>query len=422
MKIEKKVLNEALKVLGKVVCQTSPVELYQMIRFVGNADGVKAMATDGIETVTVKLDVTSETEIDFCVAYRDLKDLVRICRNEELDLTGKVMEYPVMEEVALDAMTTELPKDFTELLALAAPIINRNEFRRVLHGVNLSADGVTVTDGKQLLHLPCPLALEKDVTIPFPSAILTLKSEEGGTLKIWTNLFRIEIGNFLWQSKLLEGQYPNWKTVIPSADDLDYSITLHEPEKVLNWVKMIPSQKSTNGVELAVMSDETLTLISSIQPEFKLNTTVTMSGPMSKIALILDREILLRMLLQGYTTFKAHSEKFSPVVAIGGAGQYIAMPIRTIPKIQTANSIEPNKEEKKMEIANPVVEQSIAPVVNPLDELGTAIEDFKLKIKAMFDESTALSRKVKEISILQKQKERDFIQAKRAIERIRMAI
>ena len=81
MKIEKKVLNEALKVLGKVVCQTSPVELYQMIRFVGNADGIKAMATDGIETVTVKLDATSETEIDFCVAYRELKDLVRIGRS-----------------------------------------------------------------------------------------------------------------------------------------------------------------------------------------------------------------------------------------------------------------------------------------------------------------------------------------------------
>ena len=75
-----------------------------------------------------------------------------------------------------------------------------------------------------------------------------------------------------------------------------------------------------------------------------------------------------------------------------------------------------------MEIANPVVEQPIAPVANPLDELGVAIEDFKLKIKAMFDESTMLSRKVREISIAQKQKERDFIQAKRAIERIRMAI
>ena len=31
MKIEKKVLNEALRVLGKVVCQTSPVELHRSV-------------------------------------------------------------------------------------------------------------------------------------------------------------------------------------------------------------------------------------------------------------------------------------------------------------------------------------------------------------------------------------------------------
>ena len=61
-----------------------------------------------------------------------------------------------------------------------------------------------------------------------------------------------------------------------------------------------------------------------------------------------------------------------------------------------------------MEIENNVVEQT-APVVNPLDELGAAVEEFKLKIKAMFDESTALSRKVKEVALIQKQKERDFI-------------
>ena len=422
MKVEKKVLNEALRMLGKVVCQTSPIELYRSVRFVGNADGVTAMATDGIETVSVKLETMTETEVDFCLPFRELKDLIRINRSETLDLEGTYIEFPNIEEPELDAVVTELPENFTELLSLAAPIINRNEFRRVLHGVNLSADGVTVTDGKQLLHLPCPLELAKDVTLPFPSALLAVKLENSGTLKLWNNLFLMEIGNVSWQGKLLEGQYPNWKTVIPTEENLDYCITLLEPEKVLNWVKMIPGQKTTNGIEIAIISNESVTLISNIQPEFKLNTTVTMSGPMSKIALILDREILLRMLLQGYTTFKAHSEKFSPVVAAGGAGQYIAMPIRTIPKIQTANSIELNKEEKKMEIANPVVEQNIAPVVNPLDELGTAIEDFKLKIKAMFDESTALSRKVKEISILQKQKERDFIQAKRAIERIRMAI
>ena len=49
MKIEKKNLNEALKVLGKVVSQTSPVEVQKSIRFVGDQNGVTAMATDGIE-------------------------------------------------------------------------------------------------------------------------------------------------------------------------------------------------------------------------------------------------------------------------------------------------------------------------------------------------------------------------------------
>ncbi len=59
---------------------------------------------------------------------------------------------------------------------------------------------------------------------------------------------------------------------------------------------------------------------------------------------------------------------------------------------------------------------------NPLDELATAIDEFKTRLRAMFDESTLLSRKVKEVALSQKQKERDFTQAKRTLERIRMAI
>ena len=58
--------------------------------------------------------------------------------------------------------------------------------------------------------------------------------------------------------------------------------------------------------------------------------------------------------------------------------------------------------------------------LNPLDDLSASIEAFKLKLKASFEEVAALARKVKEVQIAQKQKERDFIQAKRAIERIRM--
>ena len=442
MRIEKKTLNDALRVLGKVVCQTSPIELYQSVRFVGDADGITAMATDGVETVSVQIEAVTETEVDFCLPFRELKDLIRINRSETLDLEGTYIEFPNIEEPELDAVVTELPENFTELLSLAAPIVNRNEYRRVLQGVNLSADGITATDGRLLLHLDCPLNLEKNLTIPFPSVLLAMKNNESGMMKVWKNQFQIEIGNVKWTGKLIEGQYPDWRTVIPAEQNLDYSITLHEPEKVIAWVKMIPSQKTTNGVELEVNPDRSVTLISCLQTEFKLNAEATFTGVMPQATLILDREILLRMLLQGYTMFKANSGGAVPVIASGGAGQYIAMPIRAIPKIKPVEQTETietqteehiNKEEPKMEmnhgmriVSAPVQttaqNQEPEAVLNPLDELSNCIEAFKLNVKTIADEAAQLARKVKEVQIAQKQKERDFIQAKHAIERIRMAI
>ena len=50
--------------LGKVVSQTSPVEVQKSIRFVGDANGVTAMATDGIEVISLVIEATTEHEID----------------------------------------------------------------------------------------------------------------------------------------------------------------------------------------------------------------------------------------------------------------------------------------------------------------------------------------------------------------------
>ena len=152
------------------------------------------MATNGVETVSVILDAFAETEIDFCVPFKELKDLVRIGRSETIELTGKFIEFPELEEPSADAISAILPVNFGELLTQAAPIVDRTGYRRILHGINLSNAEITVTDGKQLLHLPCVLSLPKDVTIPFPSALLAAKTSEMGTLQVWDKFFQIEIG------------------------------------------------------------------------------------------------------------------------------------------------------------------------------------------------------------------------------------
>ena len=154
MRVEKRVLNDALRVLGKVVCQTSPVELYRSVRFVGDENGVLAMVTDGVETVSVAVDAFADAEIDFCVPFKELKDLVRMGRSETIELSGTYIEFPELEEPSADAISAILPVNFGELLTQAASVVDRSNYRRLLQGINLSHAGVTATDGKQLLHLP----------------------------------------------------------------------------------------------------------------------------------------------------------------------------------------------------------------------------------------------------------------------------
>ena len=60
--------------------------------------------------------------------------------------------------------------------------------------------------------------------------------------------------------------------------------------------------------------------------------------------------------------------------------------------------------------------------LDPMEELNHGIDELRGKLKLLLDETGMLTRKVKEAVLKQKQKERDFILAKRAIERIKMAI
>ena len=426
MRIEKKVLNDALRILGKMVCQTSPAKVFRGVRFIGTPGDVLAMATDSVEQVSLRIDAEVEGTEDFVVEYRALREMVRTAKGSRIELKGRKVEYPAQEAVPADATVVELPVEFAELLASAAPIINRNEPRAVLRGVNLSKDGITVTDGKQLLNLPCSLALKESITIPFPSALLAARLHDAGTLAAWTSgnsrLFQITIGDFVWCGKAPSGNYPNWKQVIPADNALDYSITFHEPKQVIDFLKTVPDHEPYHGIELNV-TPEGVSVIPLDYPDMHLEAIADHAGVRPRAVLVLNKHILLRMLAQGYCTFRANSDGLIPVVAEGGYGRYLAMPIRSIPG-KYEKSIQPKQEQKKMETTeNKVVESNDpVPAASPLEELSSNVEELRSKLKHLLDESGILIRKVKEVTLLQKQKEREFVQTRRRLERIKMAM
>ena len=284
MKIRKSVLLEALKVLGKVVAQTSPEEVVRSVRFVGDGGRLRLMATDGVECVAVSVEYEVAEAVDFAVEYRALRELIRSTRGGEVEVIGKQLEWPELEAVPEEAVKVELPATFGELLALAAPVTDRDGARLILRGVNLSPEGITATNGKELLHLPCPLAIPEEVTLPFPLALLTAKPAAPGVLHLWSRrnerLFRIEIGGFLWQGRALSGKFPAWKQVIPSGNALDYSLEFFEPERIIAFLKTVPDHEPFHGIELNV-TPRGVTLVPVDTPEMSFETDAEFwgSGP-----------------------------------------------------------------------------------------------------------------------------------------------
>jgi len=240
--------------------------------------------------------------------------------------------------------------------------------------------------------------------------------------------FSIIVGPWCWTGKALQGIYPNWKQVIPESNALTRSITFppESAQKLEAFLKNVPDDPQNNAVELSDGSGMTLDVSASGE---KTCVTAEFTGDWTQ-SLALSKTVLLRLLREGHTRIQC-GDGHVPILALGGGGRYIAMPMyqpRTEPKENT--QIQPEKEETQMENTEmkvvPAPVQAVTPkqepeaALNPLDDLSAAIEAFKAKLKASFDEVAALARKVKEVQISQKQKERDFILARRAIERIRM--
>ena len=442
MKISKNEIASALVALGKLVCRTSPVEVYRSLQIESKENQIKFQTVAVGESLTYTIPVEETVEFSVIVNFDEFRTIVRACRNKALTLEyidGKfsvenclihtiTADWP--EEAQVDNGTASaLPKGFVGQLATLAQIIDRKDYRPILQGIHFCKDGMVTTNGKELLHIEMPLAID-DLTIPFPHALIATKSEDCGKVTTWGDReFRFEFGNWCWTGKGLCGSYPNWHRVIPNTIELNHVVNLDADRaaQLAIFLRNVPDDMPQEYWVQLYMGDDHASLDVKVGT---MQTSVAAEFPddWGDFTVSIDRKILLHLLGEGHTRIAfGHSD--APFVAVGGIGRFVAMPLAS----HKQPVVQPKpKEEVKMNasISNVVAPmQPVAPTitpdstsVNPLDDLANAVDDFKSRIKAMFDESTLLARKVKEAAIVQKQKEREFIQARRAIERIRMAI
>ena len=430
--IEKSLLAGALCALGKMICRTSPVEVYKSLHITSADNGLTLTAFSPQEVLEYQLSCEVDSPVDVAVNFEAFRVAVRSCKAKTVSLKFAETHIFVGDEL-VEVIKCEFPKinrpvngkvcnlsdDFVPLLAKAAPVVNRHECRRQLQGINLNDNGITVTNGKELLTIPYP-GLET-MTMPFPQALLATKTETQGTLTVWrdgkdSTYFELKAGAWTWTAKAFEGEYPNWRVIVPKAEARTHfiSVAKNDLERVSNFLKTIPPEQPNTPIDLQMVDVNTLCFKAK---DLELAVSAE-SNVEDDFTMCIDRDIILRLIALGHHRIEFFSNQ-TPFTGVGGCGTFVAMPLRHLAQVK------PQMEEKKMEDVKTVVEQNTVPVVenaNPLEDLAGSIEAFKSKLKIVFDEATLLSRKVKEAQLAQKQKERDFILAKRAIERIRMAI
>ena len=492
----KTVLASSLTALGKLVSRTSLIKAYQGIEIEGKANMLFFRTRNVIEQIEFRL--FADLEDDFpatLVEFEPFRLAVRNCKNKTLKLeidNGEVFiegvklapvdgRFPVPEIIPdRDVCITELPADTLSALEKLAPIADKGkDVRKVLSGINISGDGFTAANGKELSNIPFPLEKTGNITIPFPLALLATKAfGEAGRLTTWQKdedtHFELALGAWTWRAKAFKENYPNWKRVVPERTDKTHYVTFQQDraEMFRRYLRGVPDDpRKPTTIKLSRLTEvpDNLHLESSNGMLFSI--LAKFDSNWGDLSFIVRKEILAHLLNEGHTRIEIN-DALSPFVGTGGMGQFVAMPV-FVKKLQaqTEQSAEqvavqaepveaqpspestesaseqiPPHEEKNDTPAkhnttqnkvtqtmneNPTITHTVsAPVqtstqnnenTNPLDELLANIEDMKAKIKLMFDDSAAMARKVREVALAQRQKEREYLQTKRTIERIRTA-
>ena len=506
--VNKNSLAGALSALGKLVSRTSLIKAYQGIEIEGKANMLYFRTRNVIEQIEFRL--FADLEDDFpatLVEFEQFRQTVRNCKKKELEIEvdcGEVFidgvklapvkgRFPAREIVSdQDVNVTELPADTLSALSMLAPVADKGtDIRKVLGGINISGDGFTSTNGKELLNIPLPLTMTGSVTIPFPLVLLATKAfGEAGRLSTWQKdedtHFELALGAWTWRGKAFKDNYPNWKRVVPERTEATHYVSFQQDraEKLQRYLKSIPDDKEhNNGVKLSRLPEvpDNLHLESSNGMLFSI--LADFDPNWNDLSFTIRKEFLLRLLDAGHKKIELN-DAFGPIVGTGGTGQYIAMPLYVKkpqvqaaqktddttsdqPEVQPAVQIEQtasqpipqstesvteqnppqikentpqtnpnttsNKENPTMNENTTITHVVSAPTqtsaqnnepekeLTPLDELIANIEDMKAKSKALFDDSAAMARKVREVALAQRMKEREYQQTRRTIERIRTA-
>lgn len=348
-----------------------------------------------------------------------------------------------------------LPTSFANFVLQAFACAGNDRERPALSGVNVSPRGIAGTDGKQLFHLPLPLHLREDVTLPPSKAYAALTGRRWTSLAHWktadgARMFRIEGDGFRYTARALAAVYPHYWNVIPK-DGGGPSFSLDE-KAAASLQAFLGGCVNGATAKLTVHPDRIAVEETDGSGVTRRMGVFGASGSGSPLphAVRLDTRYLGRFLKMGFRSMSLPPQQCGPLVSSAGTGVYVFMslsmeacdaatPSTPVPESKPATAIPsqpettPQPEEQKTmtqtvntntATTSPTAFTRMQSAVqsNPLDETLSSLVSMRETLSGLEARLLEAGRRIKAALVEQRLKERQYADATRKLERIRLAV
>lgn len=315
--IETTVFQEALGQVSHVVATKTTLPILSNVLIVADDSGLELSTTNLDVAISVRVPASVEENGKTTLPARKLGSIVRELAGSEVQIsvdegnTASVKSGPSFFKI-LGLSESEFPKigEFDEArefsidqrllkdaLRRTAYAISTDETRYVLNGVNVViGDGtltLVATDGRRLamveqdLDIPGGSDDGKGVIIP-TKAVMELQRllQDEGEMKVQLtgSQAAFTLNNSFLVTKLIEGNYPNYKQVIPGEALHRIPIEREVLHNAVKRVALLVNEK-TNSIKFTF--DDSLLTISTNSPEVgeaKESLDIKYSGPNMSLA------------------------------------------------------------------------------------------------------------------------------------------
>ncbi|MEI6144573.1 MAG: DNA polymerase III subunit beta [Candidatus Berkelbacteria bacterium] len=271
-------LNKGLSIVSRIVGTRTTLPVLSNIYLEAKDGQLKLSATDLEIGVTTSIGAKVDEEGALTVPARLISDFIAANSDESLDLESKATtmhlksaryeanikgidssEYPVLPDISKDSLIDLATGDFTRAISEVVVACATDDTRPVLSGIYFKFEKdflyLVATDSYRLAEKKISVpgsTVEKEFIVPARTMqeILRITASSQGLEKVGIsatdNQVSFTIGDTQVVSRLIEGSFPNYKQIIPSAFKSTAEIEVKEFSSAIKMASLFARQGGNN--------------------------------------------------------------------------------------------------------------------------------------------------------------------------------